>query len=888
MQYFNKDVGSSKDRTLELSAQNSSIDNAYASTRSRILPDRSRIQQAQKRYAKLSTLRLNRLRSLLLPAQRYFLDLLPALFHYNHPVLPGYGSSHTPYGIDRYQLNAGLKKRMERSFSGLKLSTRQNRQSEIMGLYLIGSSGSLAQSQNSDLDCWICFKQPLDRKAENALNRKANAISAWAQKFRLEFHFFIMHEGSFREERQATNGGEDCGTTQHFLLLDEFYRTATVLAGRDPLWSVVPESDTIEGAMYACKEVSDGQEPQVAELAQQTKASSTSDSANVYDAFAKKIIAEKFVKQQHYIDFGSIGEIPIKEYLGASIWALYKALQSPYKAVIKLMLLETYIAKPLHEQSKLNTTLSTELKWMLHNNQQSIVSSDPYLNIYYRIEDYLVSRKQFDRLELLRRCFYRKVGIKISRLSHKQRLAIKDDGQQRQRVHPSDGDIRHDAHWREKLMLELVEGWQWSADKFVQLDDQTDADMTAILLQREEITAELLATYRLIDQCARKQLKKSEYTAHRESQEMKSLERHLKVVYRHSRYKVGYKLSNGDQRLKLEPWRQIELNAIKQTTDQNSPLLWRIKNHSSAARDGFRGDLAIHQAECLRESDCAEELILWCLQEGIAGNKTQFYARKNSLTAVDAIGARASGLNNLLNQLSRRLSEFFDSVSCIDISINHQQAAPKVNQCLVLVNANIISTQDDLWDKVVLTQRDDPLAYTGMPRNEIKSLSLCWSNTWGEIFCREFTNATAIQQMLQFYLSLDRTHCCKIEYACLAGTRPNAIEQRLRQLHTDCLVGENKILQGDGRANNSKPGGFAFSTADGIYLVEYSSSSANPQDNVAASLQASPSLLHWPASIPSQEIASELESRWQVVYDPMSFIGTSAKSSAFEYRQIRQ
>jgi adenylate cyclase len=31
-----------------------------------------------------------------------------------------------------------------------------------------------------------------------------------------------------------------CGTTQHYLLLDEFYRTAIWLAGRTPIWWLVP------------------------------------------------------------------------------------------------------------------------------------------------------------------------------------------------------------------------------------------------------------------------------------------------------------------------------------------------------------------------------------------------------------------------------------------------------------------------------------------------------------------------------------------------------------------------------------------------------------------------------------------------------------------------
>ncbi len=39
---------------------------------------------------------------------------------------------------------------------------------------------------------------------------------------------------------KAAAGGEDCGSTQHILLLDEFYRTAVRLAGKRILWNMVP------------------------------------------------------------------------------------------------------------------------------------------------------------------------------------------------------------------------------------------------------------------------------------------------------------------------------------------------------------------------------------------------------------------------------------------------------------------------------------------------------------------------------------------------------------------------------------------------------------------------------------------------------------------------
>ena len=52
--------------------------------------------------------------------------------------------------------------------------------------------------------------------------------------------FFLIDENRFRHNESGSLGGEDCGSTQHILLLDEFYRTAVRLAGKRILWNMVP------------------------------------------------------------------------------------------------------------------------------------------------------------------------------------------------------------------------------------------------------------------------------------------------------------------------------------------------------------------------------------------------------------------------------------------------------------------------------------------------------------------------------------------------------------------------------------------------------------------------------------------------------------------------
>lgn len=106
---------------------------------------------------------------------------------------------------------------------------------------------------------------------------------------------------------KAAARGEDCGSTQHILLLDEFYRTAVRLAGKRILWNMVP-----------C------------------------DEEEHYDDYVMTLYAQGVLTPNEWLDLGGLSSLSAEEYFGASLWQLYKSIDSPYKAVLKTLLLEAY------------------------------------------------------------------------------------------------------------------------------------------------------------------------------------------------------------------------------------------------------------------------------------------------------------------------------------------------------------------------------------------------------------------------------------------------------------------------------------------------------------------------------------------------------------------
>src|SRR5690606_21724065 len=178
--------------------------------------DRKRLRVIKQRFMAINQQRLQRTRTGLDSRQLTFLDLLPILFHSNHPMLPGYVSHLTPHGLSDYNPSKSditRAKRVARSFTYVREPHMPRR---VHGLFLMGSCGTIAQSEGSDFDIWVCHAAEISSEEERLLRRKCDEISQWAASLRLEVHFFLMEGEKFRLGERAGVSTEDCGSSQHF------------------------------------------------------------------------------------------------------------------------------------------------------------------------------------------------------------------------------------------------------------------------------------------------------------------------------------------------------------------------------------------------------------------------------------------------------------------------------------------------------------------------------------------------------------------------------------------------------------------------------------------------------------------------------------------------
>jgi adenylate cyclase, class 1 len=403
--------------------------------------DRKLLNRVRDRFLRVNADRLQKTYDGLSSREQDILKLIPFLYQVNHPLIPGYVSRSTPRGVSGYlpdkealSIAAGFSKTF-------RFRPDRRHVAQIQSIFMMGSTGTLAHSESSDVDLWLCIDPSVSEEQEALLKSKSEAIDRWANEQGLELHTFVMCAERFKNGNLVPSmDSESSGSAQHFLLLDEFYRTAILIAGRYPMWWLIPPA--LEGD---------------------------------YDATAELLLSKRFVKEKEVLDFGCTAYIPKSELIGAGLWQLYKSLDSPYKSTLKLLLAEVY-ARELPEYP----CLSVEFKQAVYDDNLETDQLDPYFLLYLRLENYLVRAQEVKRLELVRKSFYLKVNKKLSQAVRGRKIS-----------------------WQRKLLRKQVTEWRWADTQIKHLDDRRVWKVSDVLEERQELLNELTNAYRFLTSYAR-------------------------------------------------------------------------------------------------------------------------------------------------------------------------------------------------------------------------------------------------------------------------------------------------------------------------------------------------------------------------------------------------
>lgn len=247
-------------------------------------------------------------------------------------------------------------------------------QVRILAVYAMGSLGTVAQTAQSDIDCWVCFDGDIDPDAEAGLRRKLDALGLWAEsEFGLEAHFFPMRMDDVRDNRFSSGDEESSGSAQALLLKEEFYRTAVRIAGKHLAWWVTPagaDKPTYEACIQAARRYPVTGRPRLE-------------------------------------DFGHLAPVPPDEYFGGSLWQMVKAVHSPFKSVLKLGLLETYA-----DPASSHLPLCDRIKRNLFLNRRGARRTDPYASLLGTLRAYYADQGDAEAARLLTESFILKANLR--------------------------------------------------------------------------------------------------------------------------------------------------------------------------------------------------------------------------------------------------------------------------------------------------------------------------------------------------------------------------------------------------------------------------------------------------------------------------------------------
>ena len=509
--------------------------------------DRKVLSQLRARFLTLNEGRMARAMEGLSPRQQMVLKLLPLFFHVNHPLLPGYVSGSTLAGVANFEPDAATlaeAQRLTRSFS--YKARRGNSPQPIHGLFLMGSLGTLAQADQSDMDLWICHAPDLSADELAELGKKSQLLEAWAASQGAEAHCFLIEPQRFvRGERDSQLSSEDCGTTQHYLLLDEFYRTAIWLAGRTPIWWLVPVYEEAG-----------------------------------YELYTHTLLSKRFIRADETLDLGHLAHIPPGEFIGAGLWQLFKGIESPYKSVLKLLLIEVYASE--HPQVE---CLSLRFKQAVFANRLELDELDPYIMVYRRIEHYLSARGETERLELVRRALYLKVNRKLT-----------------------GANAQRNSRWQNQLLQRLAEEWRWDHRQLALLDSRSQWKVRQVSAERRALVNELNFSYRFLSQFARTERSVSLIN----KRDLNVLGRRLYAAFERKADKVEF-INPG-----IAPDLAEDTLTLVHSTNKKAPgqTHWGLYN-------GSLGNLEWEHFAPLKRSSQLLELLTWCHRNGVIDSSTR-------------------------------------------------------------------------------------------------------------------------------------------------------------------------------------------------------------------------------------------------------------------------
>ncbi|MGY3571045.1 class I adenylate cyclase [Vibrio paucivorans] len=635
-----------------------------------------------------------------LQSQRVF-HLIPALLHFNHPIIPGYYDSDVPFGVFGLQFNDVQQQFVEDTQLTIGQELESAQAPAILGLYTMGSTSSIGQSTSSDLDIWVCVSPTMTCEQRDSLTNKCLLITDWAKSQGVEANFFLMDEERFKSNHSEEMTGDNCGSSQHLLLLDEFYRSAVRLAGQRLLWQIVP--------------------PEMEEC---------------YDEYVEDLCGKGYINCSEWIDFGRLNRIPAEEYFGSNLWQLYKSIDSPYKSVLKAILLEAYSWEYPHTQ-----LLSIDTKRRFFAHEPDLYGMDAYYLMLEKVTRYLERIGDSTRLDLVRRCFYLKTHEKLSR-------------------EPGIGSVA----WRREALTDMVQKWDWDQTTIMELDDRRNWKVEQVKVVHHALLDALMLSYRNLIQFARR----NDITSAISPQDISILARKLYAAF------------------EVLPGKVTLLNP-QISPDLHEPDLTFIEVREGGTNQPgwylYKQPLIPHRIigqPNLEHNEYLSKLVAWSFFNGMITESTRLHSVvRDAHLDIDKFYQMVSDLRNTFSLRKRRPSMQALASPC------------EISQLAMFINFENDPTAELSGKSLkVDLKTTDIFSFGPEHKSLVGSVDLVYRNSWHEVRTLHFKGETAMLDALKTILGKmhqDAIPPESVDVFCYSKNLRGVMRNMVYQLLAECI-----------------------------------------------------------------------------------------------------
>ncbi|CAI0933227.1 class I adenylate cyclase [Serratia entomophila] len=658
------------------------------------------IETLKQRLDAINQLRVDRALAAMKPAFQRVYSLLPTLLHHHHPLMPGYLNGNVPHGVCLYtpdETQQDYLNDLEDKW-GSPFDKLASGELPITGVYSMGSTSSIGQSCSSDLDIWVCHQSWLDNEERNRLQQKCSLLEKWAASMGVEVSFFLIDENRFRHNESGSLGGEDCGSTQHILLLDEFYRTAVRLAGKRILWNMVPGEEEAH-----------------------------------YDEYVLSLYSQGALTPNEWLDLGGLSTLSAEEYFGASLWQLYKSIDSPYKAVLKTLLLEAYSWEYPNTQ-----LLAMGIKQRLHQGEIVCFGLDAYCMMLERVTHYLTQINDTTRLDLVRRCFYLKVCEKLS-LS------------------------KACVGWRREILSQLVSEWGWDEERLAMLDNRANWKIERVREAHNELLDAMMQSYRNLIRFARR----NNLSVSASPQDIGVLTRKLYAAFEALPGKVT--LVNPQISPDLS---ESDLTFIHVPVGRANRTGWYLYNQAPAM-----DSIVSHQP--LEYNRYLNKLVAWAYFNGLLTPQTRLHIKSGNLCDTAK-----------LQELVADVSHHFP------LRLAAPTPKALYSPCEIRHLAIIVNLENDptaaFRNQVVHFdfRKLDVFSFGQQQQCLVGSIDLLYRNSWNEVRTLHFSGEQSVLEALKTILGKmhqDAAPPESVEVFCYSQHLRGLIRTRIQQLVSECI-----------------------------------------------------------------------------------------------------